>query len=208
LSNISLYLDDCLNIMKDIPDNSIDLVCTDPPYVIKIIGGGGRGINGWKDFRDQGAWDKIRPSKNIFDAIFRVSKNQVIWGGNYFTDILPPSQQWFIWNKGQRNFSLADAEIAWSSQNKAIRIFDFHRSKMRSQRRDHPTQKPIELMEWCILKFKNVKTVLDPFMGSGSTGIACKKLGIDFIGIEINEKYFNIAKDAIEKQQQILFGGN
>jgi DNA modification methylase len=208
LSNISLYFDDCLNIMKDIPDNSIDLVCTDPPYGIKIIGGGGRGINGWKDFRDQGAWDKIRPSKNIFDAIFRVSKNQVIWGGNYFTDILPPSQQWFIWNKGQRNFSLADAEIAWSSQNKAIRIFDFHRSKMRSQRRDHPTQKPIELMEWCILKFKNVKTVLDPFMGSGSTGIACKKLGIDFIGIEINEKYFNIAKDAIEKQQQILFGGN
>lgn len=199
MSNISVYLGNCLNIIKDIPDKSIDLVLTDPPYGIKIIKGGGRGMNGWKDFREQGEWDKVKPPKDIFDEIFRVSKNQVIWGGNYFTDILPPSQQWFIWNKGQRNFSLADAELAWSSQNRSIRIFDFHRSKMRSQRRDHPTQKPIELMEWCILKFKNVKIVLDPFMGSGSTGIACKKLDIDFIGIEINEKYFNIAKNAIEE---------
>lgn len=194
---IELLNGNCLDLMKGFKDKSIDLVLTDPPYGIKIVKGGGRGMNGWRDFRSEGEWDKVRPTREIFDEIFRISKNQVIWGGNYFTDMLPPSQQWFVWNKGQRNFSLADAELAWSSQNKAIRIFDFHRSKMRSQNGYHPTQKPIELMEWCITKFKDVKTVLDPFMGAGSTGIACKNLGIDFVGMEINKNYFDIANERI-----------
>ena len=123
-----------------------------------------------------------------------MSKHQIIWGGNYFTDILPPTMQWLIWDKGQRDFSLADFEIAWSSQQAAARIIDYPRALALQDGKEHPTQKPVEVMRWCLERLPaSVVTVCDPFMGSGTTGVACVKLGKTFIGVEAEEKYFEIA---------------
>jgi DNA modification methylase len=123
---------------------------------------------------------------------------QIIWGGNYFTDYLPPSMQWLVWDKGQRNFSLADCEFAWSSQQKAARIINYARGRAVRDGKEHPTQKPVEVMEWCLGFLPDARTILDPFMGSGTTGVACAKLGRSFIGIEIDPGYFDIACRRIE----------
>jgi DNA modification methylase len=130
------------------------------------------------------------------------SDYQIIWGGNYFTDYLPPSMQWLVWDKGQRNFSLADAEFAWSSQQKAARIFNYGRGAARLDGKQHPTQKPLALMKWCLGFIHAYCSVLDPFMGSGTTGVACMQLGRKFIGIEIEPKYFEIACERIENAQR------
>jgi len=114
-------------------------------------------------------------------------------GGNYFTYYLPPSMQWLVWDKGQRDFSLADCEFAWSSQSGAARIFDYARGKALQDGRVHPTQKPVELMKWCLEFLPKSQTILDPFMGSGTTGVACVKMGRKFIGIEREPEYFEIA---------------
>ena len=127
------------------------------------------------------------------------SKAQIIWGGNYFTDYLPPTMQWLVWDKGQRDFSLADCEFAWSSQNKAARIFNYGRGKAVRDGKEHPTQKPIELMAWCLDFLPKAKTVCDPFMGSGTTGVACVRKDRAFIGIEREPSYFDIACRRIEE---------
>lgn len=200
---VTLLQGDCLETLPTLPDKSVDAVITDPPYGINFINGGGRNPkNGWRTFYDnEGDWDKWRPTKEYFDEILRVAKTVIIWGGNYFTDFLPPSQQWLIWDKGQRDFSLADGEMAWSSQNKAMRIYTFSRGAMQKERVNHPTQKPVALMKWCI-EIAKAKTILDPFMGSGSTGVAAVELGCDFIGIEKEPKYFAIAEKRIKEAQQ------
>jgi len=204
IGDCTLYLGDCLDIMPTL--GKVDAVVTDPPYGIdyggllkgKGDGMGGADKNGWKSY-DAPEWDKVRPSKDIFDMIMAQSKHQIIWGGNYFTDYLPPSMQWLVWDKGQRDFSLADCEFAWSSQNKAARIFDFARAKALQDGKEHPTQKPIELMKWCIGQLpSDCQTILDPFMGSGTTGVACAKMGRRFIGIELEVRYFDIACRRIE----------
>ncbi len=202
MSDVKLYLGDCLEILPTLAAGSVDAVITDPPYGIKIISAGGRGMNGWRDFRADGEWDKIRPRKEVFDLMLKLGKVVIVWGGNYFTDYLPPTQQWLIWDKGQRDFSLADGEMAWSSQDKAMRIFSYPRAAMLKENGLHPTQKPIALMRWCIdLSTKRGDTVLDPFMGSGTTGVACVQTGRNFIGIEINENYFKIAEKRIKQAQ-------
>jgi len=135
----------------------------------------------------------VRPAREIFDLIRACSREQIIWGGNYFTDYLPPTMRWLVWDKGQRDFSLADCEFAWSSQNKAARIFTYPRAKARLDGKQHPTQKPLALMKWCLGFLPDATTILDPFMGSGTTGVACVKLGRAFIGVELDEGYFDIA---------------
>lgn len=192
----TLYQGDCLDILPTL--GSVDAVITDPPYGINYINGGGRNpLNGWRDFRHQGRWDCARPNKKIFDWILS-NKNAIVWGGNYFTDYLPPSSQWLIWDKGQRDFSLADFEMAWSSQNKSGRIFDYPRARMLQENGLHPTQKPIALMEWCIeLATRPGDIILDPFMGSGTTGVAAMKTGRRFIGVELDPGYFQIAHERI-----------
>lgn len=142
-----------------------------------------------------------------FEQMTHYSKDQIIWGGNYFTDYLPPTMQWLVWDKGQRDFSLADCEFAWSSQEKASRIFDYPRSRALQDGKEHPTQKPLALMKWCLEFLPKAETVLDPFMGSGTTGVACVKLGRKFIGIELDPKYFDIACRRIEEayKQPSLF---
>ena len=142
-------------------------------------------------------WDK-KPDKIYFDEIFRVSNYQIIWGGNYFE--LPLSRGWFVWTKPERGFSLSEAELAWTSKDAPIRIFDYRRS---DPDREHPTQKPLSLMTWCVLNnTKPGDTILDPFMGSGTTGVACVQTGRNFIGIEIDPGYFKIAEKRIHDAQQ------
>ena len=175
---------------------------TDPPYGIDFGRAGGfSASHGWGPWREKVAWDTQRPERAIFDAMLACSRHQIIWGGNYFTDYLPPTMQWLIWDKGQRNFSLADFEIAWSSQEAASRIVTIPRAVARLDGKEHPTQKPLDLMMWCIEKIPAPasKEILDPFMGSGTTGVAAVKLGCKFIGIEIEPKYFDIACRRIEE---------
>ena len=201
IGNATLYLGDCLEILPTLP--KVDAVITDPPYGIDYGKQGSfSATHGWGPWRENVSWDAQRPPRCIFDAMLAASKDQIIWGGNYFTDYLPPTMQWLVWDKGQREFSLADGEFAWSSQKKAARIFNYPRGAARLDGKEHPTQKPVALMTWCIGFLPNASTILDPFMGSGTTGVACANLGRKFIGIEIEPKYFDIACERIENAQR------
>jgi len=190
-----LYHGDCLEIMPQI--EPVDLVLTDPPYGI----GAGREKphNGWCDYGISD-WDLKRPPKACFDKILSASEIQIIWGGNYFTDYLKPTMQWFVWDKRQREFSLADCEFAWSSQKKASRIFNYSRAEALRDKKVHPTQKPIAVMVWTLNQVQKASTILDPFLGSGTTAIACERLKRKWIGIEISEEYCAIAAKRIENE--------
>jgi len=156
---------------------------------------------GWADYGTSD-WDDVRPSAEIFEMMLAVSRHQIIWGGNYFTDLLPPTMQWLVWDKAQRDFSLADCEFAWSSQRKAARIFTYARALALQDGKVHPTQKPVALMKWCLGFLPSEDNILDPFMGSGTTGVAAVQMGRKFIGIEREEKYFQIACRRIEDAQR------
>lgn len=193
IGDARLILDDCREVLPTL--GRVDAVVTDPPYGIAEKWQGGKG-HGWARARTQGvlrnAWDVAAPSEDTLAQILSCSDQQIIWGGNYFS--LPPSRCWFVWNKPERGFTLAEAELAWTNRDNVVRVFDAPRSE---PDRLHPTQKPVALMQWCIEK--TTGSVLDPFMGSGTTGVACIKLGRRFIGIEIEPKYFDIACKRIEE---------
>ena len=204
--SVQLYLGDCLEIMKSMPDKSVDAVITDPPYGIGKDGqkksSGGHG--GRKAYEFLG-WDKQRPSQGYFEELLRISKKQIIWGGNYFADYLPATQKWLVWDKGQR-INQSDGELAWTSEAGALRIFTLNRVSLLLDGAVHPTQKPVALMKWCIdvAKLPETATILDPFMGSGTTGVACVQTGRNFIGIEIDPTYFAIAERRIAEAQEQL----
>ena len=179
----------------------VDAVITDPPYGINAARTRNSAKDGWVDYGCDG-WDKERPARAIFDAMLAASKLQIIWGGNYFTDYLPPTQQWLSWDKGQDGFSLADFELAWSSQNKACRRINYARSLALKDGKEHPTQKPVAVMRWCIQQAGRPRVICDPFMGSGTTGVAAAGFGCKFIGIEREPKYFDIACRRIEEAQK------
>lgn len=193
IGDATLYLGDCLEVLPTL--GKVDAVVTDPPYGI----GAGREKphNGWADYGISD-WDLRKPDKDIFAILMDISKEQIIWGGNYFTDKLPPSMGFLVWDKGQRDFSLADCEIAWRSKQAAARVLTYPRAQALADGKEHPTQKPIRVMEWCLGFLPDAETILDPFMGSGTTGVACANLGRKFIGIEIEPKYFDIACKRIE----------
>lgn len=198
IGDATLYLGDCLPIMKAI--SQVDAIVTDPPYGIGADASAAKagGKCGWIYYGDTN-WDSKRPTKEFFDQMQLMSETQIIWGGNYYTDWLPPTMRWLIWDKGQRDFSLADGEMAWCSQNNAMRIMTYPRAKARTDGSFHPTQKPIEIMEWCLEFIPSGHDILDPFMGSGTTGIAAYRAGRKFLGIEINPDYFDIACQRIEE---------
>ena len=201
IGNATLYLGDCRDILPTLP--KVDAVVTDPPYGIDYGRSGSfQASHGWGQWREQVDWDKERPPSEIFAAMLQAGKTVVIWGGNYFTDYLPPSMRWLIWDKGQDDFTLADVEMAWTNQNLAARRIHWPRSRALQDGKQHPTQKPVEVMCWTIDRVKAGDTILDPFMGSGTTGVACMKLGRKFIGIEIEPKYFDIACKRIEDAQR------
>lgn len=197
----TLYLGDCLEILPAL--GKVDAVVTDPPYGIGADEAAAKkdGKWGWTYYGETN-WDRERPSAEVWPLILSKGKEVIVWGGNYFTDVLPPTMRWLIWDKGQREFSLADFEMAWCSQNKASRIFSYPRGRALLDGKVHPTQKPVQLMQWCLGFFPRADLVLDPFMGSGTTGVACAKLGRKFIGIEIESQYFDIACHRIENAQR------
>ncbi len=197
VGDATLYLGDCREILPLLP--KVDAVVTDPPYGIGADAAAAKneGKWGWKNY-GKTAWDNERPPPETLAALLAHGKEQIVWGGNYFTDILPPTMRWLIWDKGQADFSLADFEMAWCSQQKAARRLVYARAKAVLDGKVHPTQKPIEVMEWCIGFLETKGTILDPFMGSGTTGVACAKLGRKFIGIELEERYFSIACKRID----------
>jgi DNA modification methylase len=196
IGDATLYLGDCLEVLPTL--GKIDAVVTDPPYGIghKWSGGGKHGwANAKSESNHRNAWDQKRPAGSTLTTLRLMSDEQIIWGGNYFADVLPPSRCWFVWDKPERGFTLAEAELAWTNRDNVTRVFAHPRSE---PDRVHPTQKPVALMVWC-LQWSGAETILDPFMGSGTTGVACAKLGRKFIGIEIDERYFEIACKRIEE---------
>lgn len=181
--------------MAQFPDKFFDLAIVDPPYGIgrdgqkKTTGGnGGRKAHSFK------GWDNMRPDSEYFKELFRVSKNQIIWGGNYFSNLLPPTMGWIMWDKGQR-INQSDGELAFTSFNRALRIFEINRVALLMEGTIHPTQKPIALYEWLLKNYaKPGYKILDTHLGSGSSRIAAYKMGFDFWGFEIDEDYFNDAE--------------
>ena len=200
IGNAELWHGDCREILPLLPQS--DLILTDPPYGIDYGNAGGFAeSSGWKNWRGTAEWDKERPPGWMFGLMLEKGKACVIWGGNYFTDLLPPTMRWLVWDKGQRNFTLADCEFAWSSENKAARVLTLPRAEAAQDGKEHPTQKPVRLMAWCLDMHQKAATVCDPYMGSGTTGVACAMLGKAFIGIEHERKYFDIACERIARAQ-------
>ncbi|CAB4171403.1 DNA methylase N-4/N-6 [uncultured Caudovirales phage] len=197
IGNATLYLGDCLEILPTL--EKVDAVITDPPYGIARIWSKGSERHGWTKANAEAIirneWDDKPLDAAAIDALLVAGDQHIIWGGNYFP--LPQSRCWLVWNKPERGFSLAEAELAWTSFDAVVRVFDGNRSE---PDRVHPTQKPVALMRWCVAK--TTGDVLDPFMGSGTTGVACMNLGRKFIGIEIEPKYFDIACERIENAQR------
>ena len=196
-----LALGDCRDVLPTL--GKVDAVVTDPPYG---IGKDGQvrttGGNGGRKAYDFLGWDAERPAREVFDLITSLSNDIIIWGGNYFADILPPTGKWLVWDKGQR-INQSDGELAWTSYSGALRIKVMNRVELLADGTEHPTQKPLRLMKWCIGILRNEpKTILDPFMGSGTTGVAAVQMGRDFIGIEKEPKYFDIACRRIEQAQR------
>lgn len=208
-----VFNEDCLETMKRMEDNSIDLVLTDPPYGLSIDGQK-QSINknnpkaNRKKHEFKG-WDNKTPCLEIFNEIFRVSKNQIIWGANYFTDKLQGNTKgWIVWDKGQRGLTMSDCELAFSSYQKATRIVTFNRVEIQVDGSVHPTQKPLKLMNYCLkeaIKHSDIKTIYDPFAGSGTTLIESKSLGLDYIGSELDKDYYKIIQKRLSQVQGSLF---
>ena len=219
------YNRDCVEAMKDFPDKFFDLAVVDPPY-----GGGfteGGGCKGWfqkyhqepedydrlgsKDSRFEKykrngkiSWD-IAPGEDYFSELFRVSKNQIIWGGNYFK--LPPTRCFLVWRKLtiSENFSMAMAEYAWTSFNSNAKVFE---AMPQDSTRFHPTQKPVALYQWIFKHYaKPGDKILDTHLGSGSSRIAAYDAGLDFVGYEIDKEYFDKEEKRFAKHtaQENLF---
>ena len=195
IGEATLYLADCMDVLPTL--DKVDAVITDPPYGIGIASNPVRQAHKKLD------WDANPPEKNIIDLCINAGEVSIIWGGNYFD--LPPSQCFYVWDKIQpQDFSLAMCEMAWVNKKSPAKLY---RKSVLSYRKEHPTQKPVELMEWCINQLDCPQTILDPFMGSGTTGVAAIQMGRKFIGIEREESYFNIACERIEQatKQASLF---
>ena len=185
-----VYNTDCLAAMREIPDNAFDLAIVDPPYGIGMDGRK-KSVRKAYDFK---GWDRHIPSKEYFDQLFRISKNQIIWGANYFSKYLPGSMGWIFWDKGQR-IAQSDGELAFSSFNVAMRVVEYNRFEIQKDGAIHPTQKPIALYKWLLQNYaKPGDTILDTHLGSGSSRIAAYDMGFDFTGYELDAEYFNASE--------------
>jgi site-specific DNA-methyltransferase (adenine-specific) len=193
IGRATLHLGDCRDILPTLP--KVDAVVTDPPYGIDMAKKGAHSSIAQNDKWPVLEWDKDRPDPAIFSQILGMAPAVAIWGGNYFADLLPASSAWLSWRKpeAETGFSLADIELCWTSLSFAARC----RTYARRDGNDHPTQKPVSIMLWT-LDFVPGQVVCDPFMGSGTTGVAAVQMGRDFIGIERHEPYFDIACKRIE----------
>ena len=183
----TLYLADCMEVLPTL--NRVDACITDPPYGIGIAS------NPVRQAHEKLDWDASTPAASLLSLIVGMGGVSVVWGGNYFD--LPPSQCFFVWDKVQpQDFSLAMCEQAWTNKKGPAKLY---RQSVLSYRKEHPTQKPVELMKWCIDQAGNPQTILDPFAGSGTTGVAALEMGLKFIGIEREPKYFEIMCERIQR---------
>ena len=213
IGDATLYLGDCRDILPTLP--KVDAVITDPPYGIGEAAGKNKTRGKIAIARDYGndQWDNEPPPAELMAAIRSAGGKQIIFGGNYFN--LPPTSCWLVWDKENGASDFADCELAWTNLPQAVRRLKFRWAGMLQENmgakelREHPTQKPVPVMRWCIEQAKGVQTVLDPFMGSGTTGVACVELDRQFIGIEREAKYFDIACKrialAVSESKQRLF---
>lgn len=201
---IEIWHGDCREILPTLP--KVDLVLTDPPYGIGASGGIGKyGVRKFAD-ADYG-WDDSPPTPELIQMVVAMAPKAVLWGGNYYQG-LPPSRQWWVWDKGAgfkgRNF--AECELAWCSWDGNAKTF--LRDPLAHKDYDykhHPTMKPLNLFLWCIANVPDALTILDPFMGSGTTLVAAKVLDRKAIGIELEEKYCEIAAKRLENTTPSLF---
>lgn len=198
-----------MELMARYPDNHFDLAIVDPPYGINIVSEfkkttessssmmkGMNGISG-------GEWDNEIPSKEYFQELKRVSKNQIIWGGNYFLDFLNATRCFVSWDKMNGTNNMADFELAWTSFDKSCRRFSMHHFSTGYGKKIHPTQKPIKLYEWLLMNYaKEGDKILDTHLGSGSIAIACHNLGFDLTACELDTEYYNAAMKRLEQHQQ------
>jgi site-specific DNA-methyltransferase (adenine-specific) len=182
----TVYLMDCMEGMKGYADNHFDLAVVDPPYGIDINSSGRLGHYGGKGKK----WDANIPEETYFNELFRVSKNQIIWGGNYF--YLPPTRCFLIWDKQQpEDVSFASCEFAWTSLNESAKTF-YKRPQNADIQRIHPTQKPVALYDWIFNKYaKPIDIILDTHLGSGSSRIAAERAGLNFMGFELDADYYH-----------------
>lgn len=219
-SGITIYHGDSRVIVPELMGGGtvkFDLLLTDPAYGIgadsvaratarqRIAANGKTNAGrGWKDYGDSD-WDLERTPPELLHAAIACAENAIVWGGNYFADFLPPTMGWLVWDKMQRDFSLADGELAWTSFQKALRIFSVSRGEAILDVKQHPTQKSLEVMRRSLLYAdraggKMVASVLDPFMGSGTTLRACKDLARKCVGIDKEERYCEIAASRLRQE--------
>jgi site-specific DNA-methyltransferase (adenine-specific) len=202
IGKATLHNVDCMEYMKSLPDNAFDLAIVDPPYGIDINSSGRLGHYGGKDKK----WDSETPKQEYFNELFRISKNQIIWGANYFN--MPPTRCFLIWDKQQpETVSFASCEYAWTNFDKSAKTY-YQRPQNADIERIHPTQKPVKLYEWLLTNYANKNDkILDTHLGSGSHAIACNNLGFEMVGCELDTDYFNAACKRINQEtaQERLF---
>lgn len=205
IGDCRLILGDCLEVFPTL--GRVDAVVTDPPYGIGAANGaavGGTDASGRYVRRPRqyaGSWDNSRASNEAISLALNCSREQIIWGGNFFSDVLPLGGRWLVWDKLNSMPSYSDGELAWTSvKGASIKKFTQCSSGLAANRdgRVHPTQKPLALMQWCLGFVPDAKTILDPYLGSGTTIVACAKQGRKGIGIEIDAAYFDITCRRIE----------
>jgi site-specific DNA-methyltransferase (adenine-specific) len=205
IGNATLYLGDCRDILPTL--GKVDAVVTDPPYGIGMDGQSeSKRSNGgpkWRKAHDKLGWDSAIPDNTLFSIVLAAADKAIVWGGNYFVEHLPASRSWLVWDKEQTGLSMSDGELAWTNLGGVLRIKKMHRTHLWVESPEHPTQKPTKLMAWCISLIPEPNdTIIDPFMGSGTTGVAAVQMGRKFIGIEREGKYFDIACKRIEDAQR------
>lgn len=203
---IELHNIDCMEAMKQMPDKAFDLAIVDPPYGIGFAMEKERKPTATRSAQFKfkcKEWDNSIPPKEYFDQLFRVSKNQIVWGANYFLDFLPKTSCVIIWDKlNPEGMRFSDGEMAWGSFNTALRICKVIRTYLQEDQ-IHPTQKPVKLYEWILKNYaKPGDKVLDTHLGSGSIAIACDTLGYDLTGYEIDAEYYEAAKKRLEEHKR------
>tara|TARA_R110000803_G_scaffold59227_1_gene117736 strand:+ start:315 stop:944 length:630 start_codon:yes stop_codon:yes gene_type:complete len=200
---INLTNEDNMELMSRYPNNYFELAIVDPPYGIDVnkmsLGDGAKKQKRHKEYKDNSI-----PKKEYFEELKRVSKNQIIWGGNYFLDYLNKTKCFLIWDKIQE-FSGADFEMAWTSFNKVSKAFRFSRVEAYGKGTIHPTQKPVKLYEWLLMNYaKEGDKILDTHLGSGSIAIACHNLGFNLTGCELDTEYYEAACKRLKQHQAQL----
>ena len=204
LGNIKLYNADCMEVMKTFKDKQFDLAIVDPPYGLgkRTTDGGSKKNTQTKFMKDirRSNWDNKTPDKSYFDELFRISKNQIIWGGNYFD--LPPHRTFIVWDKMTYVPTMSQVELAWTSFDSPARLKQINSNQLD---RFHPTQKPVQLYKWLLQNYaKEGDTILDTHFGSLSIGIACHDMKFDLTAIELDKDYYEQAKQRLINHQRQL----